>query len=158
MFERREEEVINFSTTYRVRLSTVASCRIMLGSEKMEEVSEFKYLGTLLCKYGGMEGEIREQVMKGRSVVGSFIGVMKGRNVCMDVKRGLRNSILLPTLTYGSDNWTWNGAQQLRVRAAEMSYLRRLCGVSRWDGLNNESVYERCGMRGHGSEVECGVV
>ncbi len=37
------------------------------------------------------------------------------------------------------------------MRAVEMSYLRGMCGVSRWDGLSNESVYERCGMRGHGS-------
>ncbi len=96
--------------------------------------------------------------MKSRSVVGSLTEVMKGRNVSMDVKRGLRNSILLPTLTYGSENWIWNGAQQSRVHAVEMSYLRGACGVSRWDGLNNESVYERCGMRGHGSGVECGVV
>ncbi len=96
--------------------------------------------------------------MKGRSVVVLHTGVMKGRNVSMDVKRGLRNSILLPTLTYGSENWTWNGTQQSRVCAVEMSYLRGACGVSRWDGLNKESVYERCGMRGRGSGVECGVV
>ncbi len=89
--------------------------------------------------------------MKGRSVVGSLAGVMKGRNVSMEVKRGLRNSILLPTQTYGSENWTWNGAQQSRVCAKEMSYLRGACGVSRWDGLSNESVYERCSMRGHGN-------
>ncbi len=87
----------------------------MLGSEEMEEMSDFKYLGTVICKHGGMEGEIRERVMKGRSVVGLLTGVMKGRNVSMDVKRGLKNSILLPTLTYGSENWTWNGAQQSRV-------------------------------------------
>ncbi len=30
--------------------------------------------------------------------------------------------------------------------------------MSRWDGLSNESVYERCGMRGHGSVVGCNVV
>ncbi len=77
-----------------------------LGSEKMEEVSEIKYLGTVLCKHGGMEGEIRESVMKGRSVVGLLAGVMKGRDVSMDVKRGLRNGIPLPTLTYRSENWT----------------------------------------------------
>ncbi len=47
--ERRDEEVINFNTAYRVRLPAEASCRIMLGSEKMEEVSEFKYLRTVLC-------------------------------------------------------------------------------------------------------------
>ncbi len=83
----------------------------------MEEVSEFKYLGTVSCKHGGMKGEIRERVMKGRSVVGLLTEVMKGRNVSMDVKKGLRNSILLPTLTYGSENWTWNGVQESRVRA-----------------------------------------
>ncbi len=60
VFERREEEVVDFHTAYRIRLPAVARCRIMLGSEKMEEVSEFKYLGTVLCKHGGMEGEIRE--------------------------------------------------------------------------------------------------
>ncbi len=122
----------------------------MLGSEKMEEVNELKYLGIVLCKHGGMEGEIRERVMKDRSVVGLLAGVMKGRTVSMEVKRGLRNSVLLPTLTYGLKNWTWNGVQQSRVRAIEMSYLRGACGVGRWDGLSNESVYERCGMRGRG--------
>ncbi len=59
-----------------------------------------------------MEGEIREQVMKGRSTVGSFAGVMKGKNVPMGMKMGLRNSILLKTLTYGSENSTWSRAQQ----------------------------------------------
>ncbi len=58
-------------------------------------MSEFKYLGTVLCKHGGIEGEIRERVMKGRSAVGSLAGVMKGRNVSKDVKRGLSYSIFL---------------------------------------------------------------
>ena len=147
MVLERREEVINFNTAYRVRLPAVARCRIMLGSEEMEEVNEFKYSGTVLCKHEGVEGEIRERVMKGRSVMGLLAGVMKGRNVSMDMKRGLRNSILLPTLTYGSKNWTWNGVQQSRVRAVEMSYLRGACGVSRWDGLSNVSVYESCGTR-----------
>ncbi len=52
VFERREEEVIDFSTAYRVRLPPVAKCRIILGSEEMEKVGEFKYLGTVLCKHG----------------------------------------------------------------------------------------------------------
>ncbi len=60
VFERREEKVITFNTAYSLRLPAVTSCRIMLGSEKMEEVSEFKYLGTVLSKHGGMEGEKRE--------------------------------------------------------------------------------------------------
>ncbi len=33
--------MVDFNTAYRVRLPAVASCRVMLGSEEMEEVSEF---------------------------------------------------------------------------------------------------------------------
>ncbi len=76
----------------------------------------------------------------------------------MVVKRGLRNSIFLPTLSYGSENWTWSRAQQSRVHAVEMSCLGGACGVNRWDGVSNESVYEKCGMRGRGSGVGCKVV
>ncbi len=53
VFERREEEVFDFNTAYRVRLPAVARCSVMLRSEKMEEVSEFKYLGSVLRKLGG---------------------------------------------------------------------------------------------------------
>ncbi len=48
VFERREEEVVEFNTANRVRLPAVARCRIMLRSEKIQEVSEFEYLGTAL--------------------------------------------------------------------------------------------------------------
>ncbi len=34
---------------------------------------------------------------------------------------------LTDSLTYGSENWTWNGEQQSRVCAAEMSFLRGEC-------------------------------
>ncbi len=78
--------------------------------------------------------------MKDRSVVGWLAGVMKGRTVSMDMIVGLRNSILLPTLTYGSENWTYSRAQQSRVCDVEMSYLRGACGVNRWDGVHNESI------------------
>ncbi len=78
--------------------------------------------------------------MKGRSVVGSLAEVMRGRNVSLDVKRSLRYSILLSTLTCGLKNQTWNGAQQSRVHAVERSYLRGSYGVSRWDGLSNECI------------------
>ena len=158
VFERRQVEALQFSTPYRVNVPVAENCEIILGGEKMEVVKEFKYLGTVLCKHGEMDGEIRARAVKGRSAIGALDRIMKGRNVSMEVKRGLRNSILLPTLTYGSETWTWNSAQQSRLRAVEMSYLRGACGVTRWDGLSNESVYERCGMSHCANGVQCGAV
>ncbi len=100
----------------------------------------------------------KKEAVKGRNAIGSLARVMKERNVSMKVKRGLRNSILLPTLTYGSETWTWNRAQKSGVRAVEMSYLRGACGVTRWDGGNNRSVYENCDIGTLANGVNCGVV
>ena len=76
----------------------------------------------------------------------------------MEVKRDLRNCILQPKLTYGSETWTWNRAQQSRVCAVERSYLRGASDVTRWEDESNESVYERCSMGLYANGVKCSVV
>ncbi len=117
VFERAREQTINFAKPYRVESEAILGCKIWLGREKMEEVNEFQYLRTILCKHGSMEGEIRERTVKSRQVIGVLERVMKGRNVSMAVKKGIRNSIIILTLSYTSETWTWNAAQQSRIRA-----------------------------------------
>ncbi len=50
----------------------VKKIKIIFNGEKMEEVNEFKYLGLVMCKNGGMAGELRERALQGRRVVGSL--------------------------------------------------------------------------------------
>ncbi len=49
-------------------------------------------------------------------------------------------------------------SKRSRVQAVEMSYLRSACGVSRMDGVSNESVYDHFGMSHVGVGKKCGVV
>ncbi len=100
----------------------------------------------------------RERAWQGRRVVRSLGRFMIGRSVSMEVKRDLRYTIIVPTLTYASVMWTWNKSQRSGVQEVEMSYLRNACGVSRMDRVSNESVYERFGMYDGGEEKKCGVV
>ncbi len=48
--------------------------------------------------------------------------VMNGRSESIEVKRDLKNTIMVPTLTYASETWLWNESQRSRVQAVEMSY------------------------------------
>ena len=41
----------------------------------------------------------------------------------MEGKSGVRDSIIIPTLTYASETMTWNAAQQSRIHAMEVSYV-----------------------------------
>ncbi len=140
--EWSRSEVVDFVCPYRVGTECEKECKIILNGEEMEEVNVFKYLGSVMCKHGGTEGETRERALQGRKVVGSLGHTLNGRSVSMEVKRDLRNTVIVPTLTYASETWTWNESQRSRVQAVEMSYLRSACGVSRMDGMSNESVYE----------------
>ncbi len=99
VFEGAKDQTINFAKSYRVGSYAIHGCKIWLGKEVMEEVNEFKHLTTILCKQKSMEGEIRERTVMGRQVMGTLERVMKGRDLSMGVKRGIRNSVILPTLS-----------------------------------------------------------
>ncbi len=111
-----------------------------LNGEEME-VNEFKYLGSVMCKHGGT-GETRERALQGRRVAGTLGRIMNVRSVSVEVKRDLRITVIVPTLTYASETWDLRS----RVHAVEMSYLRSAFGVSTMDGMSIESVYECFGM------------
>ncbi len=77
-----------------------------MNEQIMKEVNEFKYLGSILCKYGSMEGELRERALQERKVVGSTGRMMRERTVSTEVKKALRDGIIFPIVTYASETWT----------------------------------------------------
>ena len=157
VFERRMHETIDFKTKYIIKKDHDKNCKIKLRNEDLEEVESFKYLGAVLCKYGKMECEITERKLQGRKVIGELGCILKGRTVSQEVKKSLRNSVLLPTLTYGSETWTASEEDLAKVRAVEMSYLRMASGVNLLDGLSNSEVYASFGMEEQAVGIDCGV-
>ncbi len=97
VFERATEETTDFAKPYRVGSEAMTGCKIWLGKEKMEEVTEFKYLGTILCKHGRRD--------KGENSKGwtddVCIGKSYERKKCKHggKKKGIRNSVILLTLS-----------------------------------------------------------
>ncbi len=141
-----------------MRAENQRQCKVRMNGQILEEVNEFKYLGSIFCKYGSMEGEIRERVIQGRKVIGFLRCMMRERTVSRKVKKALTDSIVVPTVAYASETWVWNQAQRSKIQAVEMSYLRGGCGVNRTDGESNENVYRNFGMSSRGEGMSCGVV
>ncbi len=64
--ERSRSEVVDFVCPNRVGIECKRECKITLNGEEMEEVNGFKYLGSVMCKHGGAEGETGERALQGR--------------------------------------------------------------------------------------------
>ncbi len=85
--------------------------------------------------------------------------MMKERTVSKEIKKELRNSIIIPTVTYEIETWKWNKCKRSTIQVFKMNYLRSGCGVNKMGGESNENVlYIRFGVACKGAGMRCGVV
>lgn len=125
----------------------MTDCTVMLGGEKVEQVREFVYLGSLFTRDGKSEEDIERRVKKGNSVSGAIHSVMSSQTVSAKARMAIHNGVLVPTLMYGSESWVWQKKNESRINAVEMRSLRKICGVKLSDRVSNEVIRKRCGLK-----------
>ena len=119
----------------------------MLNGEALEEVDQFKYLGSTLAADGGVEADVQYRVNEGCKVLGALKGVLKNRGLGMNIKKVFYAKVPVPTVMYGSESWGMKVTERQKLNVFEMKCLRSMTGVSQLDRVWNEVVRERTGMR-----------
>lgn len=97
--------------------------------EEMDEVNEFKCPRSVMCKHVGRERYIileKRHCKEERCQV--LWGTMNGRIVSLEVKRDLRHTVIVTTITHAGDTSASNASQRSRVQEVEMSYVRSAYG------------------------------
>ena len=61
---------------------------------------------------------------------------------------GLYEGVIVKTALYGAEAWSIRSAERRKLNVLEMKCLRSLVGVSRMDGVRNEEVRRRAGIKG----------
>ncbi len=103
---RSRSEVVDFVCPSRVRIECEEKSKITLVKKwrRLTNLSTWDQLCVSMVVQ-------RERQEKGhcKEKDGRVFGtIMKGRSVRMEVKRDLRNTVIVPTLTYTSETWGWN--------------------------------------------------
>lgn len=122
-------------------------CSLRVGNESLPQVKEFKYLGVLFTSEGRREREIDRRI-------GAASAVMRALHRTVVVKRELSRkaklsiywSIYVPTLTYGHELWVVTERTRSRIQAAEMSFLRRVAGLSLRDRVRSSDIRRELGV------------
>ena len=110
-------------------MATEAVQKFKVGSEKLDIVKEFNFLGATINKDADCEKEIRRRIGMGRASMSKLEKVMKDRDVSQGVKTKLVQTLIFPVVTYGSESWTIKKADQKRIEAFELWVWRRLLRV-----------------------------
>ncbi|KAK0139711.1 putative uncharacterized transposon-derived protein F52C9.6 [Merluccius polli] len=137
-----------------MRISTSKSESMVLNRKRVEctlrilpQVEEFKYLGVLFTSEGRMEREIDRRIGAASAVMRTLHGsVVVKRELSRKAKLSIYQSIYVPALTYGHELWVMTERTRSRVQAAEMSFLRRVAGLSLRDRVRSSVIREELGV------------
>ena len=118
-------------------------CPLRVGDEILPQVEEFKYLGVSFTSEGTMEREIDRRIGAASAVMRTlYRSVVVKKELSRKAKLSIYRSIYVPALTYGHELWVVTERTRSRIQAAEMSFLRRVSGLSLRDRVRSSVIRE----------------
>ena len=99
-----------------------------IEGEKVEEVTDFLFLGSKITVDGDCSHEIRRQLLPGRKVMTNLDSVLKIRGITVPTQVPIVKAMVFPVVTYGCENWTIKAECQ-KIDAFELWCWRRLLKV-----------------------------
>ncbi|MGH0163180.1 UNVERIFIED_CONTAM: hypothetical protein FKN15_055638 [Acipenser sinensis] len=109
---------------------------IEVNGIKLEEVSNYVYLGQLVLATENQMCEISRRAKMGWSAFGRLSMVLKGK-LPLCLKRKVFNQCVLPVLTYGCETWTLNAKMTKKLQTTQQKrkeWIRvqtKVCNVIR---------------------------
>ena len=118
--------------------------QINIDGTILEQVHQFKYLGSLLTEDGGSEKEVRQRIAMTKDTFNKHQKLLTGK-INRNLKKRLIKTLVWNVLLYGSETWTLKKADIRRLEACEMWIWRRIEKISWRDHVRNEEVLRRAG-------------
>lgn len=141
--------MINAAKTKTMAVSKTGEekMRLTLGSTEIEQVKSFTYVGGQITSNGSHQEDIKQKIAKGLQTMGRLKRIWNCKEIKINTKIQIYNSIVIPQILYGSETWVTRKEDEKRLLVAEMSCLRRILGVSRLQKLRNEDIRQRIGLK-----------
>jgi hypothetical protein len=119
---------------------------VVIGEGVVKEVSQFKYLGSVLVADGKLDVELN--IRKGRAYgrFSQFEKLWGSKHLSVSTKVKCYRAYVLPILLFGSETWALTQEQSLMLERVHTSCLRSILGVKLSDRHSNAHVRSVCGI------------
>ena len=86
-----------------------------MNGEELQETDKFNDLGVMISTDGAIGEELAHRVLEGRKVWGTLAKLWKENMICTEVKRELYERVVIPTVIYGSENWSLGARERKKI-------------------------------------------
>ena len=139
---RYKMEICPDKTKVMTNNSNVFKREIKIKGQRLEEVENFKYLGTIISNEGS-KPEILSRIAQTTAALSRLKIIWRDKNISLASKVKLMRTLILSTFLYACESWTLREEIERRIQALEMRCYRRLLNISFKDHVTNEEVHNR---------------
>ncbi|XP_068620590.1 uncharacterized protein [Battus philenor] len=120
---------INIRKTQEMRCGTTGSLPLLIGTEGVERVHTFSYLGSVVSESGRTEEDTVSRISKGKAAFARLRSVWQSRKL---TRRGCE---------------TWKVTKDItrRLQVFINNCLRRILGIYWTEKVSNVDLWKRCG-------------
>ena len=116
-----------------------------IGSNKIENVTEFVYLGSLLTWDNDCNKEIRRRIARATGVMTGFKQIWKSKHISTRTKLCIIRTCVMSVLLYACETWTLRKKDKDILLAFEMKCYRRILHIRWQQKITNVEVRSRVG-------------
>ncbi|RNL64605.1 hypothetical protein D7I40_24535, partial [Citrobacter sp. MH181794] len=137
---------INIKKTKLVRIGSSCETPLMLHGVQVEDVEKLCYLGSLLCKDGGTEADIKSRIDKARQSYIALGNVWRSNHLSTPLKLRLFSSNVKPVLLYGCETWKVTDGTTKQLQTFINKCLKRICKIFWPNWITNEDLLRQTGQ------------
>jgi len=117
-------------------------CNVTVNGDKLEQVDQFSYLGSLITQDSRCDKEIKRRIGISKKVFHSMEKVLTSRSINMCTKMRLLKCYLWSTLLYECESWIISKTMESQLEAAEMWLLRRMLRIAWTDKVSKIKFFK----------------
>ena len=114
---------------------------LQVNGATLKQVKKFKCLGVAFTSDGRQDEELNTRIGKASAVMRAlYYSVVMKRELSKKAKLSLFRTGFVPILTYGRESWVMIKRVRSQVQASEMSFLRRIEGVTLFNKVSSSEI------------------
>ena len=127
---------------------------VKIEGEPLEEVQDFKYLGSFISSDGNIDKEVAARIGLAAHAFKSLSNVWKSKTLSTKIKLRIYQSNVRSTLLYAAETWRTNKRIESKLRGFEGRCLRRILKVRWEERVSNQEIWRRTNINNIVLEVK----
>ena len=144
---------VNSGKTKLMKVKTKSALKTYANGAELEEVEDFKYLGSYISSNGSNEKEIATRIAMAAQAFNRLAKIWKSSSLLQRTKIRIYKSNVRSVLLYAAESWKLNKKVESRLRGFERRSLQRILRIKWDDKVSNREIRRRTGLNDIVSEI-----